>query len=144
MIRSGGRGLSNQRRSASAWAALAADAFSQVFRTWCLRNASVSAFFKMPRRDAVRGGSFGGRYRCARNALRFGVALGPAGRAFGVIFILYRANECDCEGRAPCANANAVGNITFAWDRRKARSNLAKHGVTFEEAQTVFWMRVAG
>jgi uncharacterized DUF497 family protein len=31
-----------------------------------------------------------------------------------------------------------VGNIEFAWDRRKARSNLAKHGVSFEEAQIVF------
>jgi uncharacterized DUF497 family protein len=31
-----------------------------------------------------------------------------------------------------------VGNIAFAWDRRKARSNLVKHGVSFEEAQTVF------
>jgi len=31
-----------------------------------------------------------------------------------------------------------VGNIEFAWDRRKARSNLLKHGVSFEEAQTVF------
>lgn len=31
-----------------------------------------------------------------------------------------------------------MGNIAFAWDRRKARSNLAKHGVSFEEAQTVF------
>jgi uncharacterized protein len=31
-----------------------------------------------------------------------------------------------------------VGNIEFAWDRRKARSNAAKHGVTFDEAQTVF------
>ncbi|HEV2202200.1 MAG TPA: BrnT family toxin [Bryobacteraceae bacterium] len=31
-----------------------------------------------------------------------------------------------------------MGNITFAWDRRKARSNLLKHGVSFEEAQTVF------
>jgi uncharacterized protein len=31
-----------------------------------------------------------------------------------------------------------VGNLEFAWDRRKARSNFAKHGVTFEEAQTVF------
>jgi uncharacterized DUF497 family protein len=31
-----------------------------------------------------------------------------------------------------------VGNINFAWDRRKARSNLVKHGVSFEEAQTVF------
>jgi len=31
-----------------------------------------------------------------------------------------------------------VGNIDFAWDRRKARSNLLKHGISFEEAQTVF------
>ena len=26
----------------------------------------------------------------------------------------------------------------FAWDRRKAQSNRIKHGVSFEEAQTVF------
>ncbi|MGA7237452.1 MAG: BrnT family toxin [Bryobacteraceae bacterium] len=31
-----------------------------------------------------------------------------------------------------------MSNIVFAWDPRKARSNLAKHGVSFEEAQTVF------
>jgi len=31
-----------------------------------------------------------------------------------------------------------VGNIKFAWDPRKARSNLVKHGVSFEEAQSVF------
>jgi uncharacterized DUF497 family protein len=31
-----------------------------------------------------------------------------------------------------------VGNIEFAWDRRKARSNLVKHDVSFEEAETVF------
>jgi uncharacterized DUF497 family protein len=31
-----------------------------------------------------------------------------------------------------------VGNIEFAWDRRKAQSNLVKHGISFEEAQTVF------
>ena len=31
-----------------------------------------------------------------------------------------------------------MSNIEFAWDRRKARSNLVKHGVSFEEAQTVF------
>ncbi len=31
-----------------------------------------------------------------------------------------------------------MGNIEFAWDRRKARSNLIRHGVSFEEAQTVF------
>ena len=28
--------------------------------------------------------------------------------------------------------------LTFEWDRRKARTNLAKHGVGFEEAATVF------
>ena len=28
--------------------------------------------------------------------------------------------------------------MEFAWDPRKARSNAAKHGVTFEEAQSVF------
>ena len=33
---------------------------------------------------------------------------------------------------------DAVGNIEFAWDRRKARSNLVKHGVSFEEAPSVF------
>ena len=26
----------------------------------------------------------------------------------------------------------------FEWDRRKAETNLRKHGVSFEEAQTVF------
>ncbi|MCO5351708.1 MAG: BrnT family toxin [Bryobacteraceae bacterium] len=31
-----------------------------------------------------------------------------------------------------------MGNIEFAWDPRKARSNLVKHGVSFEEAQSVF------
>jgi uncharacterized DUF497 family protein len=31
-----------------------------------------------------------------------------------------------------------VGNIELAWDRRKARTNLLKHGVSFEEAQSVF------
>lgn len=31
-----------------------------------------------------------------------------------------------------------MGNIAFDWDARKARANLAKHGVSFEEAQTVF------
>ena len=28
--------------------------------------------------------------------------------------------------------------LTFEWDPRKARSNLARHGVGFEEASTVF------
>jgi uncharacterized DUF497 family protein len=31
-----------------------------------------------------------------------------------------------------------VGNIEFAWDRRKARTNLARHGISFEEAESVF------
>lgn len=29
--------------------------------------------------------------------------------------------------------------MRFAWDPRKARSNLEKHGVSFDEAQTVFY-----
>lgn len=28
--------------------------------------------------------------------------------------------------------------MTFEWDRQKAKLNLSKHGVSFEEAQTVF------
>ncbi|HZO92758.1 MAG TPA: BrnT family toxin [Candidatus Baltobacteraceae bacterium] len=28
--------------------------------------------------------------------------------------------------------------LRFEWDARKARTNVAKHGVTFEEASTVF------
>lgn len=28
--------------------------------------------------------------------------------------------------------------IVFDWDARKAKNNLAKHGVSFEEASTVF------
>jgi uncharacterized protein len=28
--------------------------------------------------------------------------------------------------------------IRFKWDRRKSRSNEHKHGISFEEAQTVF------
>jgi hypothetical protein len=28
--------------------------------------------------------------------------------------------------------------LTFEWDPRKARSNLARHGVSFEEASTIF------
>lgn len=31
-----------------------------------------------------------------------------------------------------------MGNIEFAWDRRKARTNLARHGISFEEAESVF------
>jgi uncharacterized protein len=34
--------------------------------------------------------------------------------------------------------------IRFSWDPRKAESNWAKHGVTFEEASTVFADPLAG
>jgi len=33
--------------------------------------------------------------------------------------------------------------LTFEWDSRKARANLAKHGVSFEEASTIFGDRVS-
>ena len=29
--------------------------------------------------------------------------------------------------------------ITFEWDKAKSRTNLKKHGVSFEEAQSVFF-----
>ena len=29
--------------------------------------------------------------------------------------------------------------MEFDWDHRKAAANLKKHGVSFEEASTVFW-----
>jgi uncharacterized DUF497 family protein len=31
-----------------------------------------------------------------------------------------------------------VADLHFAWDAAKARTNLRKHGISFEEAQTVF------
>ena len=31
-----------------------------------------------------------------------------------------------------------MGELGFSWDPKKARSNERKHGVSFEEAQTVF------
>jgi len=33
--------------------------------------------------------------------------------------------------------------LTFEWDERKARSNLGKHGVSFEEATTIFGDRLS-
>ena len=30
-------------------------------------------------------------------------------------------------------------DLRFEWDERKAESNLSKHGVSFEEAKTVFY-----
>jgi uncharacterized DUF497 family protein len=34
--------------------------------------------------------------------------------------------------------SSILGMLTFEWDANKAGSNLAKHGVSFEEAATVF------
>jgi hypothetical protein len=32
-----------------------------------------------------------------------------------------------------------MDTIRFEWDRRKSLENKRKHGVSFEEAQTIFW-----
>jgi uncharacterized protein len=32
-----------------------------------------------------------------------------------------------------------MNRLRFSWDARKAKSNLVKHGVSFEEARTVFF-----
>jgi len=51
----------------------------------------------------------------------------------------------DCSGGAEISDALATSNailknmaLTFEWDPKKAVSNLAKHGVSFEEATGVF------
>lgn len=31
-----------------------------------------------------------------------------------------------------------MANLEFTWDQTKARANLSKHGVSFDEAQSVF------
>ncbi len=31
-----------------------------------------------------------------------------------------------------------MDDVRFAWDQNKAKANLRKHGVSFEEAETVF------
>ena len=36
-----------------------------------------------------------------------------------------------------------MGRVDFDWDDKKANANLAKHGVTFHEAATVFGDRLA-
>ena len=36
-----------------------------------------------------------------------------------------------------------MGNIEFVWGPSKAKTNIAKHAVTFEEAQTVFYDEAA-
>jgi hypothetical protein len=36
-----------------------------------------------------------------------------------------------------------MDSLRFEWDSRKATSNLAKHGLSFEEAKTVFWDKYA-
>lgn len=32
-----------------------------------------------------------------------------------------------------------MSEISFEWDEKKSKSNIRKHGVSFEEAQTVFY-----
>lgn len=36
------------------------------------------------------------------------------------------------------SNMLAIFGVSFAWDPKKNRANILKHGVTFEEASTVF------
>ena len=36
-----------------------------------------------------------------------------------------------------------MSNIQFTWDPKKAGSNLKKHGISFEEARTVFYDEMA-
>lgn len=38
-----------------------------------------------------------------------------------------------------CVPATEMGGLSFEWDSKKAETNARKHGVTFEEAKTVFF-----
>lgn len=48
------------------------------------------------------------------------------------------ANATPSIARTLQCNYNSRMDLRFVWDSRKATSNAGKHGVTFEEAQTVF------
>ena len=36
-----------------------------------------------------------------------------------------------------------MSDLKFSWDHRKATSNKKKHGISFEEVQTVFYDELA-
>ena len=38
-----------------------------------------------------------------------------------------------------CSYTHSVANLRFEWDARKNAANKRKHGVSFEEARTVFY-----
>ncbi len=38
-----------------------------------------------------------------------------------------------------CSYTHAVANLRFDWNSRKSAANKRKHGVSFEEARTVFY-----
>ncbi len=45
-----------------------------------------------------------------------------------------------CHSTALWYNALVImENLSFEWDNNKAKSNEVKHGITFEEAKTVFY-----
>ena len=45
-----------------------------------------------------------------------------------------------CKKAGSLARTYTVRMITFEWDEAKSRTNLKKHGVSFEEARSVFLM----
>jgi uncharacterized protein len=44
----------------------------------------------------------------------------------------------DLAGRLQCSYTRHVAEIRFEWDPRKNAANQRKHGISFEEARTVF------
>lgn len=69
---------------------------------------------------------------------------GPIDREDALQGITREHRSSSCEGGANrCARPWVAYNVcmsdlAFEWDARKAASNLEKHGMTFEEARTVF------
>ena len=57
-------------------------------------------------------------------------------RGCGGLLLAYQSNTMYCSVK--------MTELHFEWDPRKASANAAKHGVTFEEAKTVFYDENAG
>jgi uncharacterized protein len=52
----------------------------------------------------------------------------------GIVFAIVLVETCDSNDRKREYNAT----VFFAWDTKKAKANIQKHGVDFREASTVF------
>lgn len=53
--------------------------------------------------------------------------------------ILQTESETGCRYELQCMYTVNMSRLRFVWDAKKSAANRKKHGVSFEEAQTVFF-----